>query len=276
MSAVRTLLDELIDYAGLFPPAGLAMRASVENYAAYAKGPWNWALGRCIFPAARLEEFERECEGLGSNWKLSVLGIPQRMELHCGRVDTLELKAQTAQEVFDLAARATGANVYIEIPVAEDPAHLIDAIATAGVRAKIRTGGVTPDMFPAPRQVARFLRRCAEAKVPFKATAGLHHPLRAEYNLTYEPHSARNVMHGFLNVFLAAMVLYFSGREQDAVATLEETSVQAFHVGEDEIRWHEHRLTSAQIQEARSNFAISFGSCSFDEPIQDLQTLGWL
>ena len=77
-------------------------------------------------------------------------------------------------------------------------------LSAAGARAKVRTGGVTEGAFPASHALARFIQSCADAGVPFKATAGLHHPLRGEYRLTYEPGSPHGMMFGFLNVFLAA------------------------------------------------------------------------
>ena len=60
MSAIRTLLAESIDYAGLFPPAGLDMGTAVENYARYSAGPWAWALGRFIVSVNQLPELEYE------------------------------------------------------------------------------------------------------------------------------------------------------------------------------------------------------------------------
>jgi hypothetical protein len=281
VSTIRTLLEGLIDYAGLFPPASLSMARSVENYAGYRESPWNWALGRYIVPASRLNEFEREVADLTSagaadTWRLSSLGVPARYSLPCGVIDTIEFKAQTPLEIRKVASQVSGAVPYIEIPVAEDPAALIESIGQAGARVKIRTGGVTPDLFPSPAQVATFLYRCRAANVPFKATAGLHHPLRALQRLTYEPDSATGVMHGFINVFLAAALVFHDGSEQDALRTLEEMSPAAFEFGDNEVRWHGHRLTAAQLRQARNEFAISFGSCSFEEPIQDLKALGWL
>src|SRR6185503_6096765 len=83
-----------------------------------------------------------------------------------------------------------------------DARGFIAALAGHSAAAKVRTGGVTPEAFPAPGKLAEFISACHGAGVPFKATAGLHHPVRAEYPLTYEPGCPRGVMHGFLNVFL--------------------------------------------------------------------------
>jgi hypothetical protein len=100
-----------------------------------------------------------------------------------------------------------GITAYFEIPIAGDPAGLVSAIAEVGGRAKVRTGGETADLFPGPRDLGRFMQACAEEQVPFKATAGLHHPVRSLHKLTSEPGSDSIVMHGFLNVFIAAALL---------------------------------------------------------------------
>src|SRR6266849_3748302 len=77
MDASRHLFRDLIDYAGLFPPAALGMAAAVANYDAYSRSEWNWILGRFIVPVARLAEFEEANGGLPQtsfvNWRLSVL-----------------------------------------------------------------------------------------------------------------------------------------------------------------------------------------------------------
>ena len=84
-----------------------------------------------------------------------------------------------------LAMLPEGVTAYFELPIDADPAPL----AGGRGRAKVRTGGLTPEAFPAPADLARFLYRCAKARVPFKATAGLHHPIRSMQRCTYEPDS---------------------------------------------------------------------------------------
>jgi hypothetical protein len=121
--------------------------------------------------------------------------------------------------------------------------------------------------------VIEFVRLCAAAKLPFKATAGLHHPVRSLHRLTYHPESPFGMMHGFLNVFLAAAFLWAGMEANLAVQLLEEQAAQAFRLELDGLAWREHRLTSQEIVAARARFSISFGSCSFTEPIDDLRSL---
>jgi hypothetical protein len=257
---LRALLAGAIDYAGLFPPAALDMTEAARNYTAYRAGPYAWALGRFIVPSARLNEVDPD-------WKCVVLGAPPRA------VEVCEMKVERAVDAVPLLATLPeSVTAYFELPLDADPAPL----AGSRGRAKVRTGGLTPDAFPAPADLARWISRCAAARVPFKATAGLHHPLRSVQRCTYQPDSPTASMHGFANVFLAAALLWHGGSEAAAAATLEEQSPGAFHFDDPSAAWHGHHLTTAQIREARERFVISFGSCSFEEPISDLQRLGWL
>ena len=258
--ALQALLEGLIDYAGMFPPAGLELGEALHKYAAYCEGEYGWALGRFVVPAARMTEVD-------ASFKTSVIGVPSKW------ADSCEIKVDRAADAATVLAGAPqGMVTYFEIPPADDPKPL----AALGVRAKIRTGGLTADAFPTAAAIARFLQNCASANVPFKATAGLHHPIRSEHRLTYEPDAPTATMHGFVNVFLAAALLWHRGTELDALATLEETSPDAFRFEGDCVMWHCRSLTAGQIRAARRKFAVGFGSCSFEEPIDDLKKLGWL
>jgi hypothetical protein len=170
----------------------------------------------------------------------------------------------------------SGLQAYFEVPIDRDPGMLVAAIGRLGGRAKVRTGGVTRDAFPSTASLLRFLQSCVGARVPFKATAGLHHPLRAEYRLTYEPGSPTGTMFGFLNVFLAAAFLADGMDESEAALLLEEKSPSAFEFDRRGITWRNHRLGQDALDEARRDVIVSFGSCSFTEPIEELQALNIL
>jgi len=282
--SVRSLLAGLIDYAGLFPPAALSMDDAVANYATYRTGADAWALGRFILPVSRLEEFEAHATGiaLGDPWRLSVLAQVSDADpirafnvRSAGRavIDSLEAKAETVDDVAALVPLASIGTVAVEIPVRDDPNALVRAIGDRGFRAKIRTGGVTPAAFPAPADVARFLAACARHGVAFKATAGLHHPLRGEYPLTYAADAARGTMFGYLNLFIAALLVRRGMSEADATALLEERDPLALRMDATGVRWRAHTLDAGAVAGMRAEFALSFGSCSFREPIDDLTAL---
>jgi hypothetical protein len=295
--AADALLEGLIDYAGLFPPAGEDMRPALENYASYALGPDRRALGRFIVPIARLSELEKEGSDLMPRakrtkpWRLSVLvaedlagaveEIARFNHVHGSasrkgraQIDVVELKATTPDEIgrqrTDLPQELTP---YVEIPLSGEMPALVAALAQAAMRGKVRTGGVTADAFPAAEKIADFIVACAVKHVPFKATAGLHHPVCGEYRLTYEPDSASTHMFGFVNVFVAAALVHAGEGEATCVAVLKEDDRSAFRFDDGAIAWRDKRLTTGQIAAARSGFAIAFGSCSFREPVDELAIL---
>jgi hypothetical protein len=288
--AVEALLEGLVDYAGLFPPAALPMRDAVARYGSYRRGPNRRMLGRFVVPAARLDELAMAVPAATSGaaedpspWTLSALASANDAEFvdrfnasHEGRlvVDTVEAKADDAATI-NAIADAFGAQyaVFVEVDVRRDPAPLVEAIGKAGLRAKVRTGGVTAEAFPSGAEVLRFLEVCVGKRVPFKATAGLHHPVRGEFALTYAADSPRATMHGFLNLFLAALLLREGVPGREVAPLLDERDGAAIIALPDGLRWHTHAVTTAQVVAARRAFAGSFGSCSFEEPVQDLARL---
>jgi hypothetical protein len=292
-AAVRVLLSHLVDYAGLFPPAQLEMEMAVRQYAAYRVGPASWMLGRFVLPAGGLDHFARASAphllGGGEPWRLSVLlgddpgagasAVAAFNASHRGAVcDCVEAAAGSADDVARIASalRATDVTAYVEIPVRDDPAPLVDAIRAHKLRAKIRTGGTTLGALPAPADVVRFIAACIRAGVAFKATAGLHHVVRGEYALTYDEHSPRGTMHGFLNVFLAAALVRDGGEARDAEALLVERDASAFAFGPEGLRWRSITFLAPRLAQLRDRVACSFGSCSFAEPVDELRTLRWV
>ena len=253
--SLHILLDGLIDYAGLFPPASLPMEQAVANYDDYRRGEYSWALGRFVVPADRLPEVPR-------SFSVSVLADADSMPA----VDVVEMKADSAADVARIAARRGSRTVYVEVAW-ED---LLDTVAQHGLRAKIRTGGVTPDAIPPIHRVATFIQACYQRQVPFKATAGLHHPVRCVRPLTYARDAPTAMMHGFLNVFIAAALPLF------AAEILLEENPRAFSFEDGGLWWRDQRVTSEELARLRQEFAISFGSCSFEEPIDELREIGWL
>jgi hypothetical protein len=311
--ALRTLLSGLIDYAGLFPPAKLAMQPSVEQFARSQLSEHHWMLGRFICPASRLREFSAAASALmpgtyatsgyrehadGEPWRISViidgdlqadLDTISRFNSHHERedngrcaADALEMKVAKPDQI-DKATEIIPDDLF---PFFEFPAEVVSggdcrgfvaALAGHGAAAKIRTGGITPDAFPSTRAVAQFLGACAGAGVAFKATAGLHHPVRAEYPLTYDQNPPCGTMHGFLNVFVAAAFVYTGESDLGRIAAvLEDRNTANFHFTDEGVRWNGLFLEVMQLAKAREAFCLSYGSCSFDEPVADLTKLALL
>jgi hypothetical protein len=84
------------------------------------------------------------------------------------------------------------------------------------------------------------------------------------------------MMHGFINLACAAAVLFHGGAEEDAKSLLEEQDGSDWQVSEDAIAWRSLRWSAEDLRQVREKFFMSFGSCSFTEPIDDLEKLGWL
>ncbi|MBK7707630.1 MAG: hypothetical protein IPJ30_18250 [Acidobacteria bacterium] len=293
--SVRALLSEIVDYAGLFPPSQVSMPEAVLNYATYRSSNYKWMLGRFVVPVARLDEFRESAGDFISRvtydpWRLAVLAgedlyktIRQIEDFNVKNsphavIDTLEVRASTESKIHNTVAELPDfLTAYFEIPTDGRLADLITAIAVHGQRAKIRTGGVTADDFPSIRTIIQFIRICLAANVPFKATAGLHHPLRCFRPLTYEADAPQGTMNGFLNLFLATGYAYAGYQPTILEEILEDEFEESFDFTDEGVAWHgDYYLSTAQIAHIRSKYIGSFGSCSFDEPISDLQEIGLL
>jgi hypothetical protein len=275
------------------------MADAVGRYDEYRRGPHSWMLGNFVVPVARLAEFEQAARAIrsgGEPLSLAAVAGPDldsdtrtiadftRRAAPRALVRALEAKAATPERIDAVAASVAllrrqlreSFDTYIELPIATDPAPLIRSLAAHGLRAKVRTGGVTADAFPAPEQLARFVIECVGQGVAFKATAGLHHAMRGDYPLTYAPSSERCTMFGFLNVFLAVLLAIDGFDSTDVRALLEERDASRVAFEASGVTWRGRTVKADVIRRARTLAATSFGSCSFEEPVADLATLGVL
>jgi hypothetical protein len=290
-TALHALLVGIVDYAGLFPPASLPMKTAVSNYAAYRQSHHAWMLSRFITPVSRLAEFETDARAFANEskpWQLSALMgtdftsdakvIEQFNARHTAfRIDTAEAKVSSVAELETLATISSPTlTLYAELPLTADLETLITAATVKKLRVKIRTGGVTETAFPSAADIARFFYLAAQHGVPFKATAGLHHPIRNRYRLTYDAAPPYGMMFGFLNVFCAGVFAHAGMTQPDLIQVLNEQHPDAFHLSPDGLAWRTFNVSLAQIRNAREEFATSFGSCSFEEPVDDLKTLNLL
>ena len=318
---LRTLLADIIDYAGLFPPAELRFHEALQNYVQYRQEPEAWMLGRFVLPVSRLDELAPFSNlfraGDEEPYTFSVLGeggttpdaflsaIAREVDVlqqfhadHLDRVqaDVMEVRlpvslldapiAETRAFLDDVHRRLVMAgtaqlDVFYEVPHDIDPATLRafaaaladhnstqDVPARSTVGLKMRCGGTTPKAFPPDEHVAQVIAACRDAGARFKATAGLHHPIR-HYSETYE-----SIMHGFINVFGAAVLAFEHDLDAGGIlAVLQEDDPEAFQYTNDHFVWRDVPASVDTIQHVREEFAISFGSCSFDEPRDDLKEL---
>ena len=291
--SVKTLLKGSVDYAGLFPPSALSMSEAVLNYAKYKNSNYEWMLGRFICPVTRLDEFvenagdffARDKKG---SWQLSVIANTDIFETvrivedfnathgPGAEIDVLELKAGSVDDIAK-ACEAIPQQIsnYFELPLDATLPELVSELAARNQKAKIRTGGVTPDLFPNSREIIRFVRTCLAANIPFKATAGLHHPIRCFKPLTYEANAPKGTMHGFLNLFMTIGFAIQGYKPSLLEEILEEEFEEVFGFDENGVTWQkEHFLNNHQLEILRDKGIHSFGSCSFDEPVADLEEIG--
>lgn len=291
IESVRALLEGVVDYAGLFPPAALAMEPAVAGYARYRAGPDAWALGRFVVPVSRLGEFadataRAYVPDSSGPWRLSALGGTdaaadvarvERFEANTlarAVIDAFEWKAGDARALRAVAAllppTVTG---YAELSLDGPVDDLIGAAREAGTRVKVRTGGITADAFAPAEALARFVVACTRGGVAFKATAGLHHPLRGRYPLTYDAASDSTRMFGYLNLFLATAFARVGADVAQVGEILQVESPHEFIFTDAGVRWRSLAASTVDLRALREHGAISFGSCSFTEPLTELAAL---
>src|SRR5215203_2537378 len=252
MTAPGAALTGFIDYAGLFPPAALDLQTTVANHGRYACSSEGWMLGRLVVPLSRLDELAQvlaRSAAVERNWAIAVLvgagdliaGVPAaitRFHRSPGTagvtVRAVEISLPGLDVVPTLPGDSGTLERFVEIPLDATRDAWLDAVAAAGCNAKVRTGGLTADRFPSPASLAALLEACARRGVPLKATAGLHHAIRDRYSLTYEPGSPTGVMHGFVNLIVAALLVRTgAGTTADAQRALEVPDPRGFTLRED-------------------------------------------
>ncbi|HWA16191.1 MAG TPA: hypothetical protein VG817_07155 [Gemmatimonadales bacterium] len=287
----HALVRSFIDYAGLFPPAGLGMQDAVQRYADYQRRTDRWALARLVVPVARLGEFEAALAALSpvdrnaSRFPVAALAgldlgadraaIEAFNQRHGGQhgvqVESIELRVASVADIDAAGERlGTALELYCELPLSADLPSLVSATRRIGARAKIRMGGVKPVDFPAPEAVLAFLASCAAERLACKATAGLHHPVRGPAPLTYEPGSARTTMYGYINLVLAAAALWHRRPESQAYELLRLPDRASLQIGSEGVTWGGVKLSAGEIDTTRRHFLLAIGSCSFTEPMDEL------
>jgi hypothetical protein len=241
--ARSALLARLIDHAPMFPPAALPLPDAVSEDRRARESSYAFVLGRFVCPASRLGELPDVARGLSVVLD-AVLPQDPRIE------------AVETYPYFDPGSGVPQvAEVYVETPIDDGLEDRLDHLVEFGLRAKVRCGG---DAAPSGAELARFVRACRERDLVFKATAGLHQAVRT------------NGQHGFLNL-LAAVV--FAG-EEDAV--LAEADPSAFALDAGSFVWRDRSAAAGELARIRREAFHSIGSCSFFEPVEELEALGVL
>ena len=321
--SLRALLDDILDYEGLFPPAELSLSQALHNYADYRTEPKAWLLSRFVLPVRQLPDLPpyRSLLSRGAPYRFSVLGTggddPEtfldrfvrdldvldafdaefggrsqvdRMEIPLP--DTLVGAGQTELESFfssvDRRLVQTGTaklDLFLRVPTRPASVERLPALCAAVAEhnsrqalparsemgLKLRCGGGTPEDVPSAQQVAALIVACRDAGIAFKATSGLQRPVR------HYDDALDTEMHGFLNLFAGAVLAAEHQLDRDVVETilLEETSSN-FRFKKESFSWRNLGASLEGIRHARESLALSFGSCSFEDPIDNLRDLDLL
>ena len=240
------MLERLIDHAALFPPASMSLPDALEEDRRARESPYGWLVDRFVVPAAKLADLPADRPALSV-----VLSSLDDVPLVDGAADVeaLELVLPSARPASaELVAaysalRPLDVDTYFELVFDESwrdsiPAA-IGAVAAIGGRVKLRCGGA---FVPSVEQVGLVVACCRDAGVSFKATAGLHHPVRSGEE------------HGFLNLLAAATAPL--GQIGEVLA--------------------EEDGSALDVEDAGREVFVSFGSCSWEEPVEGLRELGLL
>lgn len=317
VKSLEDLLQGIIDYAGLFPPASLNLEDAYKNYTEYRESEYKWMLSNFIIPAKRLDDLSGllqnseadpfPCSILGNsgdtpdiflvnmktdldNWKKFL----DTNEKATGKVYEVKLPDEVilshdSNEVakfIELVSDDIGETIGNEVTLffegilkddwKKNVNNVLEGIKTHNLNYnntgyKLRTGGVEANAFPSPEQVAYVIHQCLTHQIPMKCTAGLHHPVR-HFN-----DEVNTKMHGFLNIFGAgAIAVRHNISEHEIVKMLNQEDPGAFQFTEDSFKWDNYEVSNDDIKQSRESLLISYGSCSFTEPIEDLQNLNLL
>ena len=274
--SVDVLLRGIVDYAGMFPPAGLDAAGAEAEYARYRASQEDWLVGTFVVAADHLTRLNPATVPLSVVVSDTSLAALERMWKGAGEtsISAVEFRPVPPALIAELAAAVPQhVQAFFEVPAGDDMRRRLDAIAACGAAAKIRTGGLTADAFPGAGAVDAFLRGCTERRVAAKATAGLHHALAGDYPFTYEPQSASGSMFGFLNMSAAAALVHAGRPRSDVIEALRESSADSFLFDEDGMEWRGDRITINELRTMRQTLFRSFGSCSLREPVDDLKRM---
>ena len=301
-ASLRALLAQSIDYAGMFPPCSLALEPALRNQAEYVRSPEAWMLNTFVLSVIQFDAAKQFLPQFDPLHPLRVSALGPKTENVAAFLDALAeieaaIRSLAAHNVdlvsvnqlemwlppdVDLPVLDEARSILGDLPAfweapAERAQETITLLAELNSEMdeptfgfKLRTGGVTPDAFPTSAQIARALVVPATHQVPIKFTAGLHHPLR-QYR-----EEVQTKMHGFLNVLGAAILAAeHKWDEKQTAAMLEDENPKSFSFDDGFFAWREWKLDIKWLNNRRK-FVTSFGSCSFDEPRQDLRALNLL
>jgi hypothetical protein len=311
----RALLAEIIDYAGLFPPAKLPMNEAFTRFLAHRQSVDGWLLARFVCPAAWLEKLTPLIENadLGQTpIRIAVLGaggddppgyadaierdaesMKAFTEQHKGEalIDVFEVKlpgTADPSEVVDLtfhhldevAARPPVA--YFELSLLDDRRKpLIDAAAVAAASRQIDENRRAGIKIRCGGLDASAVPTVDAVTAAISAGLVMDLPLKATQGLhhpiRHHDSALDTTVHGFLNLFAASVLARAHHLDDEEIRKIiAEEDPNSFRLTESTLGWRDLETDFTGMVEGRLRAMTSFGSCSFIEPRDDLASLGWL
>ncbi|GAA1614340.1 hypothetical protein GCM10009789_80590 [Kribbella sancticallisti] len=281
MSTIPALFRHLVDDAAMFPPGDLPLVEAVQAHRTHRKSSYADLVGSFVCTDEDLMTVAAEAAKTGEGpLEVAVVitggagGIEPAIRYGDRSADVvvkaIEVRLRAEDDLSRNALRVVRAcdncldeeNAFVEIGLDGAWERALDVVADAGYAAKLRTGGLDTALFPTADQVAAFITACLDREVAFKCTAGLHNAVG---------HSAADTgfeHHGFLNVLLATRASLDGASQDEVAAVLEDRDGARLAATAAE-------LSDEQATSTRRWFT-SFGSCSIDEPRDDLTALNLL
>jgi hypothetical protein len=307
--SLSLFLNGIMDYAGLFPPASLTLHNSYSNYLKHIESPLSWMLAKFVIPAGKLAELAEIYERFDVSNKvpLSILFNSAETDEAFNSSFNNDIKAvKEFREKIEEKVTADAFEVKIPVDIKDDEKKLlkflvninsnlekklkldvpvflesppdavmpivIDVISQFNIENKkrygykLRTGGVEKSAIPDAGVIATAIKIVQNHEMPIKFTAGLHHPFR-HFNEGIQAY-----MHGFINVFAASVLncTHNINRHEIKEILLDENQ-DDFEFHDTFFKWKNLVELNSLIEDARKNYIISFGSCSFGDPVKDLK-----
>jgi hypothetical protein len=273
VDAVPVLFRRLVDDAALFPPGNAPMATAVAAHLRLPSEPFAELVGPFLCPASRVAELRAALPD-GARLEVGLIVDTGLGEVAATLADAgldrglrpvlVEVPVPAAEDLAEGARRAIDqvpaeVRLHVELPRVAGWEAALDVLAIAGRGAKLRTGGPRAELFPTTTELAAFIGACAARAVPFKCTAGLHHAVR------YTDAATGFVHHGFLNIVVASARCLTGGDVEEALGEDDGVRLAAAAVAID-----------ADTAAASRALFVGFGSCSIEEPVDDLVALGLL
>lgn len=302
-------LENLIDYAGLFPPANLSLTEAVTNYASYINSEDDWMLGPFVLPVTRINEIH-VYENLFSSQKpllLSIVGRKSESEqefvaqlkedfaqinsfmlnsVQWLRIDAFEAALPPIVpnikflESISAEAAKLEMKVFCEVPLLKNQdwkkelTSTLDQIASFNINKKNKLGvklrtGGIQAEMFPSAEQVAFVLGLCRER-----NLALKFTAGLHHPIRMFRNEVNTKMHGFLNIFLGGMLAYSNNLEEETIVEiLSDENKAHFSISPDRLSWRNFSITSQEIKVLRKSSLCSFGSCSFVEPRDEFEEL---